>query len=409
MKKKVLMIIPFENIYPPKNGGLQRCFHVFHQLTKYFDVTAIAHDRKETILAGAENYPSITKAAIYSTYNQEKPCDIFSFLPERIGNALKYRWLTKDISRSADGSFLKFYPLLKKMLKENNFDFIILENLPLTYYTSWIRKYNKKAVIYFNAYNVESVIAQRNGAKTNWQKKEAEELLRVESNLYRTIGGIFCCSQIDLDTFKELNNNKIKLNYVLPNGVDTTQLSYSLNTSEEQMKNIIFCGSLDYEPNKTGLLWFYKNVWPLVIRQLPGRILYVVGRGSTSPYSELLQDKTINFIGEVAEVAPFYRKCNIAIAPLLNGSGTRFKILEAMSLGNPVVTTTIGAEGIDAVPGSDIAIADDATGFADKIIRLSTDRALSASISGHARQLVEDKYSWDKIGLSVASFLETTS
>lgn len=405
MKKKILMIMPFENIYPPRNGGMHRCFHVFHQLSKYFDVTAVTHTRKEDLLSGTASYPAIARASVYSTYDEIAPKDIFSFLPARTGNALKYRFIIKDLNRNTDSSFLKMYPILNKLLSRQQFDYIILENLQLTYYASWIRKYNSKAAIFFNAYNVESLLAQRNVNKTATQQKEADDILRVEKNLYKIVDGIFCCSQVDLDIFTEMNREKIPLGYVLPNGIDTTLLTHSINISPEQLNNILFCGSLDYEPNKTGLLWFYKTVWPLVMQQLPGKVLCVVGRGNRQDYHDMLNDPTVNFIGEVEDVEPWYRKCNIAIAPLLNGSGTRFKILEAMSLGNPVVTTSIGIEGIESVNEIHALIADDAIEFANKIIQLTNHPGKSSLISSNARQLVETKYSWDIIGESLANYL----
>lgn len=405
MKKKILMIMPFENIYPPRNGGMHRCFHVFHQLSKYFDVTAVTHTRKEDLLSGTASYPAIARASVYSTYDEIAPKDIFSFLPARTGNALKYRFIIKDLNRNTDSSFLKMYPILNKLLSRQQFDYIILENLQLTYYASWIRKYNSKAAIFFNAYNVESLLAQRNVNKTAAQQKEADDILQVEKNLYKIVDGIFCCSQVDLDIFTEMNREKIPLGYVLPNGIDTTLLTHSINISPEQLNNILFCGSLDYEPNKTGLLWFYKTVWPLVMQQLPGKVLCVVGRGNRQDYHDMLNDPTVNFIGEVEDVEPWYRKCNIAIAPLLNGSGTRFKILEAMSLGNPVVTTSIGIEGIESVNEIHALIADDAIKFANKIIQLTNHPGKSSLISSNARQLVETKYSWDIIGESLANYL----
>jgi glycosyltransferase involved in cell wall biosynthesis len=135
-------------------------------------------------------------------------------------------------------------------------------------------------------------------------------------------------------------------------------------------------------------------------------ILNIVGRGDKGPYSELINDSTTNFIGEVEDVTPWYRKCNVAIAPLLQGSGTRLKILEAMSLGNPMVSTAIGAEGIECIPERDILIADEPADFADKIISLVSDPGKSTLISDNARKLVEDKYSWNVIGSSLKNFLE---
>ncbi len=396
--------MPYENLYPPKNGGLQRCFNIFHQLTKYFDVTAVTHAKKENLLSGAKNYPSIVNASVYTTYNQKIPKSIFSLLPKRIGNALQYRWITKNFNQSADGSFLKLFPVLKKILTSEQFDFIVLENLSLTSQAKWIRKHNKKAQIIYNAYNVDSLLAQQAGTKNKQQQQIVSNLLEAETSLYKVVDGIFCCSQKDLDTFTELNNKKIPMGYVVPNGVDTTFFGHTVNNSGEQMKNIIFCGNLDYEPNKEGLLWFYKNVWPMIIRRLPDRLLYVIGKGNRQAYHELLNDKTVKFIGEVDEVTPWYRKCNIAIAPLMQGSGTRLKILEAMSLGNPVVTTTIGVEGIEAHKDNDVLVADDPAGFADKIIQLSSDPVKASFISVNARRLVENKYSWNIIGNSLSAF-----
>lgn len=406
--KKILMIIPFDNIYPPKNGGMQRCFHIFHQLSKSFDLTVVTHNKKDNFRSAAKYYPSIANAHIYSTNGAK---ETFSFLPsfaKRIVDAIRYRWIVKNVQTSADGSFLKFYPILKQQLLKNEFDYIILENLNLTAQAKWMSKYSKNAAIIFDAYNVESLLSKQRMIKnTNQDTAQAyENMLRVEKNLFKIVDGIFCCSQLDLDTFAELNDNKIGTGYVLPNGVDTKFFSHSVNTSEHELKNVLFCGSLDYEPNKTGLLWFYKNVWPLLNARIPGLILYIVGRGAREPYKELINDSTVKFIGEVEDVAPWYKKCNVAIAPLLQGSGTRLKILEAMSLGNPIVSTAIGAEGIECVSGRDILIANEPGDFADKIISLVSDPDKSTSISNNARKLVEEKYSWDVIGPSLTDFLE---
>jgi len=407
--KKILMIIPFENIYPPKNGGMQRCFHIFHQLSKYFDLTVVTHNKKENFLLAAKYYPPINNAHIYSTNGAKETFSFLSSFAKRVADAIFYRWLVRDLKTSADGSFMKFYLMLKQQLLENEFDYIILENLNLTAQAKWMRKYSKNAAIIFDAYNVESLLAKQKMVKTEnlETEKEYEAILGVEKNLYKIVDGIFCCSQVDLDSFEELNNNKIRTGYVLPNGVDTTFFSHSVNTNERQLKNVLFCGSLDYEPNRIGLLWFYKHVWPLVTAKMHDLILNIVGRGDKGPYSELINDSTTNFIGEVEYVTPWYRKCNVAIAPLLQGSGTRLKILEAMSLGNPMVSTAIGAEGIECVSGRDILIADEPADFADKIISLVSDPGKSTLIRDNARKLVEDKYSWDKIGSSIASFLES--
>jgi glycosyltransferase involved in cell wall biosynthesis len=110
----------------------------------------------------------------------------------------------------------------------------------------------------------------------------------------------------------------------------------------------------------------------------------------------------VDLIGEVADVAPYYRRAGVFVCPLREGSGTRLKILESMALGNPVVSTRIGAEGIQAKPGRDLLIADAPEDFADAVVDLSTHPARFDRIRHHGRALVEARYDWDLIGDNAA-------
>ena len=115
-------------------------------------------------------------------------------------------------------------------------------------------------------------------------------------------------------------------------------------------------------------------------------------------YQDLINDVAVNFVGPVRSVIPYYMRSSIAIVPLLSGSGTRLKILEAMSMGNPVVSTGIGAEGIECTSGKDILISDEPSAFANQIALLLNDHIRFEEIRNNAADLVNRKYQWKQIG-----------
>jgi glycosyltransferase involved in cell wall biosynthesis len=137
-----------------------------------------------------------------------------------------------------------------------------------------------------------------------------------------------------------------------------------------------------------------------------------VGKDPSKKLKDLSDGKNIIVTGYVDDPIPFYQSCDIAVVPLRAGGGTRLKILEAMALGRPVVSTNIGSEGLELVDGQHILIADKPEEFADKTIRLLTDDLLYHRIVQQARNLVEERYSWDQISknlLKVYSDLESES
>ena len=209
------------------------------------------------------------------------------------------------------------------------------------------------------------------------------------------------CSTSDAKIFRELNEDKIPVT-IVPNGIDICRNTYQFPDISKP-KQLIFCGSLDYEPNIEGLIWFLKSVWPLILSSHPDLKLIVVGKGKPSlALLKLLEnDTSIDLVGEVTDVIPYYRQAQVAIVPLLHGSGTRLKILEAMSLGVPVISTSVGAEGIDYSKGESVVIADTLKQFSEAVDQLFKEPLLFTGISERARKLVEKEYSWDVIGKEI--------
>lgn len=184
---------------------------------------------------------------------------------------------------------------------------------------------------------------------------------------------------------------------VVPNGVDTRRLR-PLPEAPDQPPTVLFCGLLSYRPNRDGLNWFLRRIWPLIRREIPGTRLLIVGR---RPPPDLLAWDGLGGIrveGEVASVEPFYARAYLSVVPIRFGSGTRIKILESFAFGRPVVSTTMGAEGIPVCDGSDILLADDPEGFSQACVRLLKDLQERCSLAAAGRRLVELRYDWSRIG-----------
>jgi glycosyltransferase involved in cell wall biosynthesis len=404
--RSVLIIAPYENIYPPMNGGMQRCFHIMNQLATHFDLTAIIHQDKDSFLKAASLYPAISSIKIYSTGEEKVPGDVFNLLPGNLENSFRYRWIKKDFTKPADGSFLKYYPVLKRLLKNYKYDTVILENLFTTNAVKTIRKYAGKATIIYDAHNVDSNLAQEIADGSGISTTHLRGIRKAESDLYKTVDAIFTCSEKDKSEFLKMNQHQLKA-AVIPNGVNIGQVS-DLRMQKDIPDSILFCGALWTLPNSEGLLWFYNSIWATIKKTFPQLQLLIVGSGKLPKGCEqLMNDSSLVFTGTVDEVQPWYNKAAVSIVPLLNGSGTRLKILEAMSFGLPVVSTSKGAEGIDYTDEKDIIIADEAEEYANQLINLLANKERRISIGRGGRELVEKKYNWNIIGKKIEDFVNS--
>jgi len=181
---------------------------------------------------------------------------------------------------------------------------------------------------------------------------------------------------------------------IVPHGVDVEHFSFSAPDKEE--KSIIFVGNYLHYPNADAVLYFAREMWPQIKQLSPELKFYVVGQAPPSEIKRLEDDPAIVVTGRVDDVTPYLRKSTIFICPVRLGGGFRGKILEAMAIGRPIVSTTLGAEGIPAQNGKNIILADNPEDFARGIDRLLQDDNLYNQISIHGRKLVEEKYAWGK-------------
>tara|TARA_B110000259_G_scaffold100592_1_gene115910 strand:- start:542 stop:1741 length:1200 start_codon:yes stop_codon:yes gene_type:complete len=384
-KKKLLHIIPYNEFIPPKNGGALRCYHLCTELATYFDVTLITLQPASDIVD--TNFKNI------KILNPVKPLKLDGFKAKLV-NALKYRWYMRTLKGPAEATVLDFYPLLKQLSKTETFDYVLMEHLSSMALGKAVKKLWPSALRIVDQHNVDHLLyKQGHDLRVKKNKKKFNRLKYQESHMHTYADYFLACSANDVKKLLRLNKNRIK-GLLVPNG--TTQKKVIQKDFSEP--SLIFCGSLDYTPNKNGLLWFYEMIWPRLKSSIIGITLTVIGRNDhDNAYAPLKTDPQINFIGEVKDVTTYYHKNNIAIAPLLEGSGTRLKILEAMSFGLPVISTSIGAEGINYTLNKNIVIANTLEEFELGLKVLTSKIDLSKTISEKALQLIDKKYQWSVI------------
>jgi len=172
-------------------------------------------------------------------------------------------------------------------------------------------------------------------------------------------------------------------------------------------RDLVFVGSMDWQPNDDGIRFFVFQIFPLILQRDKRIRLFVVGRKPSKALIEAAQrNPNVIVTGAVEDVRPYIESASVAVVPLRVGGGTRLKVLEAFSMAKAVVSTSLGSEGIQYTHGEDILIAEDPLGFADAVMRLLDDRELNNRIGTKARALVEAQYSWTNIEKKVVASLE---
>jgi glycosyltransferase involved in cell wall biosynthesis len=182
---------------------------------------------------------------------------------------------------------------------------------------------------------------------------------------------------------------------VVPNGVDLEY--FRPRDDRPEPDTVVFNGVLDYRPNLDAAQHLVDEVWPIVRRRRPQARLLIVGRGDEAE-RERLRRPGVELTGEVPDVRPYLAGAAVVIVPIRMGGGTRLKVVEALSMARPMVSTTLGCEGVNVRHGEHLLVADGADEFAGAVIQLLEDRWLAAELGRAGRRRMEEEYSWELAG-----------
>jgi len=288
---------------------------------------------------------------------------------------------------------------IRKILSKENFDIVHIDHLHMAYCGEFIQREFGLPIV-LREHNVETTIMkrfyknQKNPIIKFYAYLQWKKLYKYETKICEIFDKCLMITEEDKKKIEDMNS-KVKT-FIIPAGVDVSYF-YPLKTEEEPY-SLIFVGSMKWLPNIDAVLWFCNEFWSKLKKVFPEVKLYVVGQKPSKEITELgKKDKDIIITGFVKDIRPYVAKSSLYIVPLRIGGGMRLKILEAMAMGKPVISTSIGAEGIEAVDEKDIIIADDVERFVEKIIELLKDKNYRRKIAQNGEKLVKEKYRWESI------------
>jgi polysaccharide biosynthesis protein PslH len=266
-----------------------------------------------------------------------------------------------------------------------------------------------------------SVLFQHNVESTIWQRHFETNISPARKAFFydqwRRMRGYeqAACAEFDAvvavseqDRVRLQNDFKLPTVFDVPTGVDTDY--YHPNGHARQPFELVFTGSMDWMPNEDAILYFARDILPLVTRSIPDVTLSVVGRNPSRKLIELAASESrIRVTGRVDDIRPYVDRAAVYVVPLRIGGGTRLKIYEAMSMAKPIVTTTIGAEGLPVRDGDELLLADSPNDFADAIVRMLRDPAAASRLGQQARKAVCERFGWQHAASRFMEICENTA
>jgi glycosyltransferase involved in cell wall biosynthesis len=285
---------------------------------------------------------------------------------------------------------------------KDDFDVVICDflapavNLPRDLKTPVVLfQHNVEAEIWRRHYEV-----QRHPAKRVYLQRQWRKMQRFERDACRRVDSVIAVSDADA-RMMERDYGVAKV-HDIPTGVDIDFFKPSNNASPRP-NSLVFTGSMDWLPNEDAMRFFTDDVLPIVKQRIPDIHLTIVGR---NPYPSLLElakrNPALTVTGRVDDVRPYMQNAVAFIVPIRIGGGTRLKIYEAMAMEKPVISTTIGAEGLPVRDGEELLIADDAESFAEAVVKVLRDSDLASQLGESAAQLVRRNFGWPGVAAMFA-------
>ena len=297
----------------------------------------------------------------------------------------------------------QFKQMLMMILQNGEFDLIQFSGIELGSYLPLITSCSKQAKVLYDALNAEAelqrVIAQVDRADMRrlpaaiYSAIQSVRLARFEKAICKGVDAVIVVSEEDRDFLKSHGGAPT---YLMSNGIDVADYRPPPDSKREACQ-LVFSGKMDYRPNVDAIEWFHDDVLPRVRSRYPQVSLLIVGRNPHPRLEPLAADGKIRITGWVQSVQPYLHAATIYVVPLRMGSGTRLKILQAMAAGCAVVSTSIGAAGLNEEVRSALEIADDAESFARTIVSLLDDERRRLELGTRAVQQVSQHYDWSAL------------
>ncbi len=381
-----ILFLAFEVPYPLDRGGRIKTFHYLKALTRHHQVSLVALTRTQDCVTKLEYLRS--ELALEEVHGIH--IDLARLRKARLAltSLLQTKPFVISLYDSAEGKHL-----VERLLNGNHFDLVYADHLHTAQYVPM----ETRALTLLDQHNVETMVLQRFADTQSWKplqwfaRREHYKMSRYEPKMCRQFDAIWVTTEVDRELIAPwlLPRQHIK---VLPIGVDTDY--FQPDGRKRDPHTLISVGTLSWPPNADGVLWFYNEVYLLIKKQIPNIQFVIVGANPPSAIQKLAEDPSVKVTGWVNDIRPYMARSTMMIVPLRGGSGMRVKILNALAMGLPVVSTSVGCEGIDVTSGDDILIADDVKTLVQRIVTLFQDQQLQQTLSKNGVRLIQERYSW---------------
>lgn len=392
----VTQIVP----YPPHGGVLQRGYNLLRELGSRHEVHLLAFHHRDELPPG--------EAVEQSRRELGKFCrsvEYFDLWPKR-----------SAVHRAAGLAAAAFHPAPFSVLAHRSRhlseriaeicrgagapDVVHLDTIALAPYAGVCGK----LPVVLAHHNIESQLMQRRAEfERGWLQRryvgrEAAKLRQLEARVAGSFLANITVSDADAVELRAICPGAVT--EVIPNGVDTF---YFTPRRGEETPTLVFTGGMNMFANRDGVDWFLESVWPAVKARVPAARFVAIGQRPSERLQEAAgRDGAVEAPGFVQDVRPAVARAAVYIVPLRVGGGTRLKVLDAMAQGKAIVSTTLGAEGIDVRDGEHLVLADDAQAFADRVVELLQRPGERLRLGDAARRQAEAKYSWSILGERLA-------
>jgi polysaccharide biosynthesis protein PslH len=391
-----LLVVTSRVPFPPREGHQLRAWHLLKALATRHDVTLLSFARADDDLAAA-------KAMCEGLAG----FDTFPIATERSRVALVIALVRGVLGRDPFVAEKYASRALRERIAElaPGMDAVHFDMLPLMRYADVVPA---SVPVVYNAHNVEHVLLAtrarmharrdlRSRLERLFLQRQLPRLRAFEREACERAALVLACSTTDADTLRALApDTRVE---VVPNGVDleSNRPVDAVDESASSNNSLVFVGQMGWFPNRDGVDWFLREVFPRILVARPHAEFVLVGKADGL---EVPADvaKHVTLAGFVPDLRPFVHDAAVYVVPLRAGSGTRLKVLEAMALGKAIVTTSIGSEGIALRHGESALYADDADAFAGAVVSLLEAPQWRARLGADARACAERQYGWEAIG-----------
>lgn len=290
--------------------------------------------------------------------------------------------------------------LSKEMINNDDASVIWLDHIDSFQYVDFSGHSSRRGKVVLDMHNCYTSIlnriasSQRMAVKKVFYRFEAARMAKLEKRAVQFVDAVVAVSDIEAEHFRKLGAQRV---WTAPNGVDYPAFSQMVRNVDSSSPNIIFVGSMDWQPNIDSVDYLARTILPKVRLEFPNATLSIVGKSPTPAVLSLQKIPGVEVTGTVQSILPFMERATIQAIPMASGGGTRLKVLESFAAGVPIVSTPIGIEGVDAVHGHHAWICESSE-MADAIVLLCRKPILLKQMTINAKLLAEQKYDWNTIG-----------